>query len=50
MAAGGTVLDVNAGTNTGNAVLKFELTKDNVERAGNYTGTVAYESSVIDNK
>lgn len=50
LTAGGTVLDVNAGTNTGNAVLKFELTKDDVERAGNYTGTVAYESSVIDNK
>ena len=47
LTAGGTVLDVNAGTSTGNAVLKFELTKDNVERAGNYTGTVAYESSVV---
>lgn len=50
LTAGGTVLDVNAGTNEGSAQLRFELTKDNVERAGNYTGTVAYESSVIDNK
>lgn len=48
--AGGTVLDVNAGVNEGSAQLTFELTKDDVERAGNYKGTVAYESSVIDNK
>ena len=47
LTAGGTVLDVNAGTNEGSAVLKFELTKDNVERAGKYMGTVAYESSVV---
>ena len=47
LTAGGTVLDVNAGTNEGCAVLKFELTKDNVERAGKYMGTVAYESSVV---
>lgn len=43
---GGTVLDVDAGTNKGTAVLKFELTRDDVERAGNYTGTVEFESSV----
>ena len=45
--AGGTVLDVKAGTNKDSAVLKFELTKDGIERAGNYTGIVSYESSVV---
>ena len=47
LSAGGTVLDVKAGTNKDSAVLKFELTKDDTERAGNYTGIVAYESSVV---
>lgn len=47
LTAGGTVLDVNAGTNDGSAVLKFELKKDAVERAGNYKGTVEFVSSVI---
>lgn len=46
--AGDTVLDVNAGTDTASTVLKFELTKDDVERAGEYKGTVSYESSVVD--
>lgn len=45
--AGGTVLDVNAGTNEGSATLKFELKKDSVEKAGNYTGTLSYVSSVV---
>lgn len=46
LAAGGTVLDVNAGTNKGSATLKFELTKDSVEKAGNYTDTITYKSEI----
>lgn len=40
------VLSVDAGTNTGSATLKFELTKDPVEKAGTYTGTVSYTSAL----
>lgn len=50
LAKGGTVLDVAAGINSGSATLKFVLTKDNVEKAGNYTGTVTYTASVVENK
>lgn len=46
LTAGSTVLDVEAGTATGSATLTFVLTKDTVEKAGNYTGTVAYSSSI----
>ena len=42
------VLSVNAGTNTGSATLKFELTKDSVEKAGTYIGTVSYTSALAD--
>lgn len=40
------VLSVPAGTNVGSATLKFELTKDTVEKAGTYTGTVSYTSTL----
>ena len=40
------VLSVDAGTNTGSATLKFELTKDHFEKAGTYTGTVSYTSAL----
>lgn len=43
------VLSVDAGTNTGSATLKFELTKDPVEKAGTYTGIVSYTSK-LENK
>lgn len=43
---GGTVLEVAAGTNTGAAVLVFELTQDATEQAGEYTGTVTYTASI----
>lgn len=42
-----TVLDVDAGINTKEATLKFELKKDDVEKAGTYTGYVTYEASVV---
>lgn len=42
------VLSVDAGTNTGSATLKFVLTKDSVEKAGTYTGTVSYTSALAD--
>lgn len=47
LAVGGTVLDVAAGTNTGSTNLTFTLTKDNVEQAGEYTGTVSYSAEVV---
>ena len=40
------VLSVPAGINTDSATLKFKLTKDNVEKAGTYTGTVSYTSAL----
>lgn len=47
---GGTVLDVNAGTNTGDTVMGFQLstTKDTAEKAGTYTGQITYSASVVD--
>lgn len=50
LAVGGTVLDVLAGTNTGDKALKFTLTTANrdAELAGSYTGTVTYTASVIE--
>lgn len=42
-----TVLDVKAGTNSGEAVLTFKLQKDQFEKAGTYTGNVTYEASVV---
>lgn len=46
--SGGVVLSVDAGTNVGSAVLVFTLTKDGIERAGNYSGTVIYTASITD--
>lgn len=42
----GTVLTVAAGTSAGSVPLTFVLTKDSVEKAGNYTGTVTYTASI----
>lgn len=46
----GDVLDVVAGTNTGETVMDFKLstTTDTAEKAGTYTGTITYASSVVD--
>lgn len=47
---GGDVLDVNAGTNTGETVMDFKLsttTTDTAEKAGTYTGTITYSASVV---
>lgn len=50
VAVDGTVLDVNAGTNTGETAMGFQLstTKDTAEKAGTYTGQITYSSSVVD--
>lgn len=49
LAVGGTVLDVEAGTNTGEKALKFTLStaKRAAEIAGKYSGTVTYTASVV---
>lgn len=47
LAVNGVVLEVNAGTNTGVADLTFTLTKDSVEQAGDYNGTVTYTAVVV---
>lgn len=45
----GTVLDVNAGTNEGSTKMDFKLstTTKAAEVAGNYTGTITYTSSIV---
>ena len=43
----GVVLEVPAATNTKDVALTFKLTKDSVEMADNYEGTVTYTSSVV---
>lgn len=45
----GTVLDVNAGTNTGETKMDFKLstTTKEAEVAGNYTGTITYNSEIL---
>ena len=45
----GTVLDVNAGTNTGETKMDFKLstTTKAAEVAGNYTGKITYTSSIV---
>lgn len=50
VAVGGDVLDVNAGTNTGETAMDFKLstTTDTAEKAGTYTGQITYSSSVVD--
>ncbi len=47
--AGDAVLKVKAGVNSGEQALTFTLTKDNVEKAGTYTGTLSYTASVVGN-
>lgn len=47
LAVNGTVLEVNAGTNTGSADLTFSLEKKTVEKAGNYNGSVIYTAAVV---
>lgn len=49
VAVGGDVLDVNAGTNTGETAMDFKLstTTDTAEKAGQYEGTITYSSSVV---
>lgn len=42
-----TVLEVNAGTNTATQSLTFTLTKDTVEKAGSYTGTLPFVASIV---
>lgn len=46
---GGTVLEVNSGTNTGSTTLKYTLhtTTKNAEVAGEYRGTVTYTSEIV---
>lgn len=46
----GTVLDVNAGTNTADTNMDFKLntTTNSAEKAGTYTGKITYSSSVVD--
>lgn len=50
VAVDGTVLNVNAGSNTGETAMGFQLstTKDTAEKAGTYTGQITYSSSVVD--
>lgn len=50
VAVDGDVLDVNAGTNTGETAMDFKLstTTDTAEKAGQYEGTITYSSSVVD--
>lgn len=50
VAVGGDVLDVNAGTKTGETAMDFKLstTTDTAEKAGTYTGQITYSSSVVD--
>lgn len=50
VAVDGDVLDVNAGTNTGETTMDFKLstTTEAAEKAGTYTGTITYSSSVVD--
>lgn len=48
LAAGGVVLEVAAGTNTGTQEVSFELQSVGVQKAGTYTGTANFVSSIID--
>ena len=49
VAVGGDVLDVNAGTNTGETVMDFKLstTTDTAEKAGKYSGQITYSASIV---
>lgn len=47
LAVGETILELNAGTDTGSKALTFTLTKDSVEQAGDYNGTVTYTAAVV---
>lgn len=46
LTAGGTVLEVPAGTNTASQALSFELDAVSVEKAGTYKGTANFVSTV----
>lgn len=48
LAAGDVVLEVAAGTNTGTQDVSFELQSVGVQKAGTYTGTANFVSSIID--
>ena len=43
------VIEVPAGTNAKAVDLQFVLTKDSVEKAGKYTGTLTYTAAVVEN-
>lgn len=45
---GGEVLTVASGNNTADQALKFVLTKDSVERAGEYKGTATFIAQLVD--
>ena len=45
---GGVVLEVPASTNSKDTALTFKLSKESVEQAGSYSGTVTYTASVVD--
>ena len=48
LAAGNTVLDVVAGTNTGSQALTFNLLADANVKAGTYTGTCTFTAAIVD--
>lgn len=52
IAVNGDVLNVNAGTNTGETTMKFTLdtTTKAAEVAGDYNGTLTYTASIVDQK
>lgn len=44
---GGVVLEVASGTNTGSASLTFAIDSVSVEKAGSFSGTANFVSSVV---
>lgn len=46
LAKGGAVLNVPAGTNTGNASLKFQMDSVSVQKAGTYTDTLNFTATI----
>jgi hypothetical protein len=48
LTAGGTILDLAAGTNTQNVALSFVLSGAETEIAGNYADRVTYTAAVVD--
>ncbi len=47
LAAGATVIDVLAGTNTGSQELSFELQSVTTQKAGTYTGVCNFVASIV---